>query len=236
MSQFKINQQDDGMPDFEELQRLGDEAERKEKEFFIPQKEEKNSRRLNLIHIPEDVFWWLSEESNNRGWSKEFFASWCIIEMRHVIAGGGEPKDNLTRRVKAEIISSQYAEAYHIASIYKDTPNEEIERLLTDACDDIGLTPKELLDRVKSDPFPEYAQRYDLRNDTKTKRCTRFIASLFQDRDEIPSEEMNERAVLAGFNKAMVQEARKRLGIKPVQRDDGWVCVRGKSSKILMSS
>ena len=233
---FKINAEDDGMPNLEELQRIGDTIERKENEYPLPQKDDEKSRRLNMIYIPDGVFWWIIEESNNRGWAKEAFVAWCITEMRRIMGEGNEPKDNLTRRMRAEIISSDYAEAYRIAGIYKDTPNEEIEKLLTDACEAVGLTPKELLDRVKSDPFPEYAQRYDQRNDTKTKRCTRFIADLFRDRDEIASEELNERAIQAGFNKSMIQEARKRLGIRSVQRDDGWMSVRNKSSKILMSS
>ena len=241
MSQFKINQQDDGMPDFEELQRLGDMAERKESEEGSPSsqphsEEKENKRSLNYLYLPTWLWKWLVEASNSQGMKLERFVVMLIKEANR---NWKEPIESDVEtyvawaRQRSDASSEAYEDAYAIAVNCKNHPTEENTRLLFVTCEKLGIDPDELIQKASADAYAEIVTQYKSDPDSKMNRAVKWVIDFCRDKNEIPSRVFNEAGEKAGFTRQMLHSARRKCGIKSILRGGEYYLVVPKATRVL---
>src|SRR3990167_5994797 len=147
---FKINAEDDGMPDFEELQRIGDDVSRKEDEENSPKQpqsdDKDNKRSINYLFMPTWLWKWLIEVSNAEGMKLERF---IVMLLKEANRNWKEPLDSddaetyvAWARQKSDANVAAYDDAYAIAVNYKSYPTEDNMRLLIKSCERLGTDPE----------------------------------------------------------------------------------------------
>ena len=238
---FKINAEDDGMPDFEELQRIGDDVSRKEDEENSPKQpqsdDKDNKRSINYLFMPTWLWKWLIEVSNAEGMKLERF---IVMLLKEANRNWKEPLDSddaetyvAWARQKSDANVAAYDDAYAIAVNYKSYPTEDNMRLLIKSCERLGTDPEELIKKASTDAYAELIVQYRSDPDSKMSRCIKWVIDFCRDKNEIPSRVFNETGERAGFTRQMLHSARRKCGIKSILRGGEYYLVMSKSARVL---
>lgn len=201
------------------------------------QQENENRRSINYLYMSIKLWQWLVDNANLQGMKVERFILTLLEDQYknwHEPTSEDSTETYVTwARNKADAISDAYKDTYAIAVNYVSHPTEETAKLLFKSCERLGIDPQELQQTVKGDDFAELLVQYRSDADSKMNRCIRWVIEFCRDKDEIPSQALNEAGENAGFTRQMIHSARRRVGIKSNIKNGEWYLVMPKSARVI---
>ena len=234
---------DNGMGeiDWDEETRLAEAEEAAErmagKQKLSSPDEDEERRVVNYLYMGRGLWDWLKDRANEKGMKLEHYMITSLEEKRRDWQGKEDTstpeKATLWARERIGVISNAYEDAYICAVGYRNHPTDEGAQLLHEVCEQLGLDPEELMQRISQDRFADFVTKYNGDKDSKMSRCVKWVIEFCRDQDEIPSEIFNKAGRDAGYTRQMLSTARSRVGIDSILRGGRYYLSMPKSARVL---
>lgn len=189
-------------------------------------REEKPKKYINFISIDEDVFYLLSSAASADGMKFEAYCAKLLSNMAYKLDEISQSRDYKidSMRMKAKRHYERLDDVELMAIEYNSHPSEELADIFVQICDELGVDPDELKERVKNEPMSEAIAGFRVNPNTKTSRCRRWMINMMrQNNHYVEAQKANTLGISEGFDRNMMASVRRRLGISSVPKGENGI-------------
>ncbi len=219
-----IKRTDDEM-NIEDAMRHNEEIERREaqEEAHNPRKrnapDEPPKRCVNFLWIDEGAWNILVGAANSLGCSLSNLCADLLIDaannMDDVLASRSFKLNRLRNRAKEYFDHLSAVEMIAIECNLR--PSNELSEMLVSMCDELGIDPEGLKEKIKGDPMAEEIASFRANPKTKTAQCKQWIVNLMRQHDyRIAAQKANQIGMASGFTKDMMAQVRRKLNVQSI--------------------